>query len=128
MQSTAARRNGKQRGKHLATGVCRVSFGSVHLSADMRRAEHGTARKSKAVSHWRRWFIEVFSLHRMATQGIAVRFSALHGAAMHSHSKQRGQPFTEGCPSRFRLIDQQRMATHGIAGNFKQKQRGKAIQ
>ena len=81
------------------------------------------AFKSKAVSHWRRWFIEVFSL-----QGTAVQATEQHESATSCKQKQRGQPFTEGCPSRFRLS-----ATYGKActcksSRCKQKQRGKAIQ
>ncbi len=62
------------------------------------KASHGNASKSKAVSHWRRWFIEVFSLHcavvqRMAQNNRAQQRKAtrpaLHGGLSESFSAQR---------------------------------------
>lgn len=85
-------------------GVCRVSvrLNAGHGADALCRERNRTATKSNAVSHWRRWFIEVFSLqcseghctavNCSATQSTELNFKAtrpaLHGGLSESFSAQ----------------------------------------
>ena len=48
-QCKESQSTGKQRGKHLATGVCRVSFGSVHIFERHRKSRHRKAANGNAL-------------------------------------------------------------------------------
>jgi len=50
------------------------------------KASHGNASKSKAVSHWRRWFIEVFSLHSTAMKSMEPQRMAMQRSAGKSNA------------------------------------------
>ena len=98
----ARHRKAPIRGQRLLRGrlssLSEAQCSARYLSVDMRSAEHGAASQSKAVSHWRRRFIEVFSLHCAVVQRMAqnkreqqrkATRPALHGGLSESFSAQR---------------------------------------
>ena len=70
---------------------------AANRTASKRNPQHRSDVQSKAVSHWRRWFIEVFSLHGNARKAEASKGRerkrkatrpALHGGLSESFSAQ----------------------------------------
>ena len=77
-------------------------------SALQGKAWQRRERQSKAVSHWRRWFIEVFSLQRTAAQGKAGQSSA-------AQIKATREQYWQQCCFRVVFGSVQCRATHRIA-------------
>ena len=123
---------GKQRGKHLATGVCRVSFGSVHRRALRRIARHGVVVTRIEKQSGKPLATVVYRSVFTSQQANAVHLSAPHRTARHriERNQKATRPALHGGLSESFSAHgtaSQRIARRGRAVNLKATRQGHSM-